>query len=410
MWSGHTDSTRNWKVWVLTTVSCYHFSTHKNAGAFGFPGQLVTTNSQPFFLLHATPLQSLIVPADRRSFLEFADSMVQLYENEVKITAIVLSYCSIFINEEAQLVRCLDIFGRFIGTGIYDRIYLFSETSQRSWSGGAWFDRVLIWTSRGCRTIDAPSATDIFDIANHNSNTPVVLYIQSWLCAHPHSRDLGASYFLDGEKTLETAVVADPLRLSASGATGTGLRVPANAPSPLPLTVAKAVETTAKHKRFEPASSTRVLPLNYGYLFYEGVDHLRAPADAPRNAPPSQPNSLINSQNTTQQDLTLPETFPKDWFMTYEEAHQYEPPAWATYIHDGPSVDAGGSARIPPRPTALPTSSAATRILAKSAWSHTVDLSRTIGPAPGAYHLAAAASTPNRSQMRTEDWSQIVFV
>ncbi|KIX05985.1 uncharacterized protein Z518_03959 [Rhinocladiella mackenziei CBS 650.93] len=55
------------------------------------------------------------------------------------------------------------------------------------------------------------------------------------------------------------------------------------------------------------------------------------------------PNSLQNSQNASQQDLTLPERFPEAWFMTYEQAHEYEPPPgskyneidWSTFNLDG---------------------------------------------------------------------------
>ncbi|OCT53530.1 hypothetical protein CLCR_09939 [Cladophialophora carrionii] len=56
------------------------------------------------------------------------------------------------------------------------------------------------------------------------------------------------------------------------------------------------------------------------------------------DTPPSQTTSIANSQNPSQQDLTLPETFPDNWFMTYDQAHQYEPPAWSR-INDGSSVD-----------------------------------------------------------------------
>lgn len=49
------------------------------------------------------------------------------------------------------------------------------------------------------------------------------------------------------------------------------------------------------------------------------------------DTPPSQPNSLMNSQNPSQQDLTMPETFPENWFMSYDQARdQYVPPTWAT--------------------------------------------------------------------------------
>ena len=69
------------------------------------------------------------------------------------------------------------------------------------------------------------------------------------------------------------------------------------------------------------------------------------------DTPPSQPNSLMNSQNTSQQDLTLPETFPENWFMTYDQAHQYEPPAWARYNNDGSSVDWTGVKLDPNNPS-----------------------------------------------------------
>ena len=54
--------------------------------------------------------------------------------------------------------------------------------------------------------------------------------------------------------------------------------------------------------------------------------------------PPSQPNSIMNSQNPSQQELHLPETFPDNWFMSYDQAHDYDPPAWARR-NDGSSVD-----------------------------------------------------------------------
>lgn len=41
------------------------------------------------------------------------------------------------------------------------------------------------------------------------------------------------------------------------------------------------------------------------------------------------PPSLPNSQNPSQSDLTLPEQFPESWFMTFEQAHDYEPPKYA---------------------------------------------------------------------------------
>ncbi|EXJ72599.1 uncharacterized protein A1O5_03745 [Cladophialophora psammophila CBS 110553] len=56
------------------------------------------------------------------------------------------------------------------------------------------------------------------------------------------------------------------------------------------------------------------------------------------DTPPTQSNSLQNSQNPSLQDLTLPERFPETWFMTYEQAHEYEPPAWAR-LNDGSSSD-----------------------------------------------------------------------
>ncbi|KAJ9607157.1 hypothetical protein H2200_008229 [Cladophialophora chaetospira] len=77
------------------------------------------------------------------------------------------------------------------------------------------------------------------------------------------------------------------------------------------------------------------------------IPDFRIPAFDPRSyayspystdTPPSQPNSLMNSQNPSQQDLTLPETFPENWFMTYDQAHQYEPPISGRY-NDGSSVD-----------------------------------------------------------------------
>lgn len=50
------------------------------------------------------------------------------------------------------------------------------------------------------------------------------------------------------------------------------------------------------------------------------------------------PPTQTNSQNASQQDLTLPEQFPESWFMTYEQAHEYEPPPGQSYT-DLSSVD-----------------------------------------------------------------------
>ncbi|KAK5030297.1 hypothetical protein LTR13_008316 [Exophiala sideris] len=47
------------------------------------------------------------------------------------------------------------------------------------------------------------------------------------------------------------------------------------------------------------------------------------------DTPPAQTNSLVNSQNASQTDLTLPEQFPESWFMSYEQAHDYDPPKYA---------------------------------------------------------------------------------
>ncbi|EXJ89377.1 hypothetical protein A1O3_02444 [Capronia epimyces CBS 606.96] len=49
------------------------------------------------------------------------------------------------------------------------------------------------------------------------------------------------------------------------------------------------------------------------------------------DTPPTQTNSLQNSQNPSLQDLSLPERFPESWFMTYEQAHDYEPPPGSRY-------------------------------------------------------------------------------
>ncbi|KAK5297776.1 transcriptional activator haa1 [Exophiala xenobiotica] len=46
------------------------------------------------------------------------------------------------------------------------------------------------------------------------------------------------------------------------------------------------------------------------------------------DTPPTQTNSLQNSQNASQSDLTLPDQFPESWFMTYEQAHDYDPPKY----------------------------------------------------------------------------------
>jgi len=56
------------------------------------------------------------------------------------------------------------------------------------------------------------------------------------------------------------------------------------------------------------------------------------------DSPGTLPNSLQNSQNASQQDLTLPERFPETWFMTYEQAHEYEPPPGSRH-NDVSSVD-----------------------------------------------------------------------
>jgi hypothetical protein len=71
------------------------------------------------------------------------------------------------------------------------------------------------------------------------------------------------------------------------------------------------------------------------------------------DSPNTQNNSLQNSQNASQQDLTQPEAIPESWFMTYEQAHEYEPPAfnyndvssvdWSTY-----NFDTGSASYTPP--------------------------------------------------------------
>ena len=70
-------------------------------------------------------------------------------------------------------------------------------------------------------------------------------------------------------------------------------------------------------------------------------------------SPTTQNNSLQGSQNASQQDLTLPERFPDTWFMTYEQAHDYEPPPmnyndvasvdWSTY-----NLETGSNSYTPP--------------------------------------------------------------
>lgn len=56
------------------------------------------------------------------------------------------------------------------------------------------------------------------------------------------------------------------------------------------------------------------------------------------DTPPTQNNSLFNSQNGSQQDLSLPERFPESWFMSFEQAHEYEPPP-GSRLNDISSVD-----------------------------------------------------------------------
>ena len=71
------------------------------------------------------------------------------------------------------------------------------------------------------------------------------------------------------------------------------------------------------------------------------------------DSPNTQNNSLQNSQNASQQDLTQAEPIPESWFMSYEQAHEYEPPAfnyndvssvdWSTY-----NFDTGSGSYTPP--------------------------------------------------------------
>ncbi|KIV95689.1 hypothetical protein PV10_03312 [Exophiala mesophila] len=57
------------------------------------------------------------------------------------------------------------------------------------------------------------------------------------------------------------------------------------------------------------------------------------------DSPGTQNNSQQNSQNGSQLDLTLPERFPDTWFMTYEQAQDYEPVQSSFYNNDLASID-----------------------------------------------------------------------
>lgn len=52
---------------------------------------------------------------------------------------------------------------------------------------------------------------------------------------------------------------------------------------------------------------------------------------------PFSSDSPVTQQSSSQQDLPLPERFPESWFMTYEQAHDYQPPMAA--LTETPAVD-----------------------------------------------------------------------
>ena len=111
--------------------------------------------------------------------------------------------------------------------------------------------------------------------------------------------------------------------------------------SPLHNSISEAMQIVERKVRSEhnsPVLGPTRMAANPDFKIPSFDPHAYAYSPFSADTPPSQPDSIMNSQNPSQQDLTLPETFPENWFMTYDQAHQYEPPAWARY-NDSSSVD-----------------------------------------------------------------------
>lgn len=114
--------------------------------------------------------------------------------------------------------------------------------------------------------------------------------------------------------------------------------------SPLHNSMTEAMETVQRRVKSEHAS-----PIlgPQGYAANPTIQDLALPTFDPTaysyspfgtDSPNTQNPSLQNSQNASQQDLTQAERIPESWFMSYEQAHEYEPPVF-NYNNDTSSVD-----------------------------------------------------------------------
>lgn len=114
--------------------------------------------------------------------------------------------------------------------------------------------------------------------------------------------------------------------------------------SPLHNSITDAIETVQRKVKSEHAS-----PIlgPQSYAVNPTIQDLSLPSFDPNaysyspfgtDSPNTQNPSLQNSQNASQQDLTQTERIPESWFMSYEQAHDYEPPAF-NYNNDTSSID-----------------------------------------------------------------------
>ncbi|EXJ95305.1 hypothetical protein A1O1_00425 [Capronia coronata CBS 617.96] len=97
------------------------------------------------------------------------------------------------------------------------------------------------------------------------------------------------------------------------------------------------------------------------------------------DTPPTQTNGLQNGQTPGQQDLSLPERFPESWFMTYEQAHEYEPPPGSRYT-DFTAVD-WSTFNLDTNPTPYNSSQSNSPYLAQQAPYPQIDLSNQMNNA-----------------------------
>lgn len=119
------------------------------------------------------------------------------------------------------------------------------------------------------------------------------------------------------------------------------------------------------------------------------------------DTPPTQTNSLQNSQNPSLQDLSLPEQFPESWFMTYEQAHEYEPPPGSRYT-DFSAVDWSAFNLDPNNPNAYNSSQSNSPYMAQHTPYHPFDLSsqiRNVGVTPSSGNVSEADDQSPPSQI-----------